>query len=567
MPTDAQYRAEEVYNRARYDLIRRNQATLASINKLATDEALTVLDTGLDLTRYQYAGFMRQVLPPILDKWGNVSAKAALDHYEAARTEWLNVMEYRTIKNTTNAPTAQVVNGNVTVLSPGEVREVLQPRKEMGMRGTGRRQRTYAEKVTQGRIYQATIPPFKPDEMTDPVIAQAMKAYSSGGVRAGNDAAANALTRQIGAYNRDTALYNAGLDRSVSGVQRVVNPNGCAWCKTLAVGGIGRRGAKVLDFAVHFHDNCRCHIETLFAGDKPLRPDYYDDIEKDIEKARRGDYDDKGERKLREDAKTNITLRGQAQALRSVERSKGLGVAPTPSTVEIARKSISEASTGASVGEIVGKFFGDTPVTGFGNKNLELDKVKEVATTLINLKDKYPAARMDFINIKNFGSRSRSFAWVKSTIGRSMTEADVLKSTGMEINSNILSKDKIEDFEATYKRLVDKGFFTKVDTDKVSPWEYVVTHEWGHILDYSKDSYKEIQITPLKKAVSELKGLPYPSMDSARYMRTQTSEYGMTNNREYVAESFTDVTFNGENATELSRAIIDVLIERFNRVG
>lgn len=323
MPTDAQYRAEEVYNRARYDLIRRNQATLKAINELASDEALTVLDAGLDLERYEYAGYMRKTLPPILDKWGNVSAKAALDHYESARLEWRKVMEYRTISNTWDVPRAQVVNGKVTVLTPGEVREFLQPRSEMGLRAQ-RRERTYAQKVAQGRIYQATIPPFDPEAMSDPVIAQAMKAYSRGGVRAGNDAAANALTRQIGAYNRDTALYNAGLDRSVAGVQRIVNPNGCAWCKTLAVGGIGRSRRVVLDFAVHFHDHCRCHIETLFAGDKPLRPDYYDDIEKDIEKVRAGDYDEKGERRLRENASTNITLRGQVQALRSVERSKNL---------------------------------------------------------------------------------------------------------------------------------------------------------------------------------------------------------------------------------------------------
>jgi len=324
MPTDAQYLAEETYDRARYDLIRRNQATLKAINELATDEALTVLDAGLDLTRYEYAGYMRQVLPPILDKWGNVSAKAALDHYEAARMEWTKVVETRGIMNTWDVPRAQVINGTVTVLSPGEIKTVTQPRFEAGLRGTGTRQRTYAAKVTQGRIYQATIPPFDPDAMSDPVIAQAMKAYSSGGIKSGNNAAANALTRQIGAYNRDTSLYNAGLDRSVAGVQRVVNPNGCAWCKTLAVGGMGRRGARVMDYAVHFHDHCRCHIETLFAGDKPLRPDYYDDIEKDLDKVRSGDYDEKGQRALRDGSSTNETLRGQVQALRSVERAKNI---------------------------------------------------------------------------------------------------------------------------------------------------------------------------------------------------------------------------------------------------
>lgn len=559
MPTDAQYRAEEVYNRARYDLIRRNQATLRAINKLATDEALTVLDTGLDLERYQYAGFMRKVLPPILDKWGNVSGKAALDHYESAREEWRKVMEYRTISNTWDVPRAQVINGTVTVLQPGEVREVLVSRDFQGIRDR-RPEKAFAAKVTQGRIYQATIPPFNPDEMTDPVIAQAMKAYNKGGVRAGNDAAANALTRQIGAYNRDTALYNAGLDRSVSGVQRVVNPNGCAWCKTLAVGGIGRRGAKVMDYAVHFHDHCRCHIETLFLGDKPLRPDYYDDIEKDLKKAQTGDYDDTGQRALRTNANTNATLRAQTQALRSVERSKGLGVTPTPNTLEIARKGISEASTGATVGEIVGKFYGDTPAIGFDRAGLDLDSLKAIGNTLVGLKDKYKFVELSSINIAPGGrGMGNSYAWATRWNGGIQRPSVTFNATYLKADlSAKLDADFLEEQASNWKMVVPAN---------VSKWEYTTTHEFGHIVDYHREQYTpkgtllKFRVDNVQKGVLALQDMKPNTEEAFAFLKSQGSRYGKTSSWEYVAESFADYELNGDYAQVMSKAVIESLLE------
>lgn len=554
--------AEVAYDRTRYELLRRNQASMRAINALAQEEALTVLSAGLDLERYEYAGFARTVLTPIVDKWGNVSAQTALNTYEQARSAWLEVMETRTFTNTWGVERARVINGVVTVLQPGETITVDLPRREIGIADANRRSRNYAAKVTQGQIYRAQLPEFDPKTMTDPIMAEAMKAYSEMGPEAANTAAGRALTRQIGAYNRDTMLFNSALDESVVGVQRVVNPNGCAWCKTLAVGGIGRSRRKVLDYAVNFHPNCRCAIEPLYAGDKPLRPDYYDDIEKDLKRAQRGEYDDVGQRALRKNANTNASIRSEVQALRSVMRDNGIGN-EVSNVIEEVRNSINNATTGGELGEIVGKYFGDIPVSGFSNRNLSLEQLKEVSTTLVDLKNTYPQARMDYLNIKSFG-RSRAFAWVKSSRSRATGE---LVSLGMEINSRVLNRDTIDEFAEKFRGLIDRGYFTKVDTDAVSFWQYTVTHEFGHILDYSKDKISEVNVTGIKGALSDLNGLPYPSAESAQFMRSQMSQYGQTNNREYVAESFTDVTFNGENASQLSRAIWNVVEDGLKNVG
>jgi hypothetical protein len=38
---------------------------------------------------------------------------------------------------------------------------------------------------------------------------------------------------------------------------------------------------RLSQYAVDFHDHCNCTIETLYIGDKPIRPDYYDQFEAD----------------------------------------------------------------------------------------------------------------------------------------------------------------------------------------------------------------------------------------------------------------------------------------------
>lgn len=300
MPTEAQYKAEGDYYRTRYALAKRNTATLSDIFDLSTEEVRTVLAPAINLEREYYAGYARKTLPAILDKWGNVAGTAAIQHYEAARTAWTIAHSYR---DTVGVFTAE---GPYTITRLGN---------------NIRRERNFATAAVRGRIYQARIANMSTAELANSVIDQAMAAWVRSGPLAGTDAAANAMTRQVGAYYRDTMLYNAGLDSAVAGVQRVVNQNGCAWCKTLAVGGVGRRKAVVLDYAAHFHDHCKCTIETLFAGDKPLRPDYYDDIENDLAAARAGDYDEAGMRSLNPDASTNESMRELVQKVRAVERT------------------------------------------------------------------------------------------------------------------------------------------------------------------------------------------------------------------------------------------------------
>lgn len=314
------------YTRARYDLMRRNQATLKNVYALAENQTLNVLSAGVELDQQVYGGFLRKVLPSILDDWGNVSAVAAMEHYEAARQAWLNTTDVFTFANDTFLDRARWVDGKgVIVLKPGESVTLEATRKQFAdlLGDSTRRADNYAAKVLEGKLYKAKLPAFDPEAMSDPIVNYAMKTWANQGPAAANTAAANALTRQIGAYNRDTMLFNAGLDSSVAGVQRVAHPGACAWCQTLAVGGVGRYGKQVLDFAMKFHDKCKCGIEPLYAGDKPLRPDYYDDMEKQISKAYAGEFDEDTLGSLADEAKTNASMRRLVQKVRAVKREDG----------------------------------------------------------------------------------------------------------------------------------------------------------------------------------------------------------------------------------------------------
>lgn len=318
--------AEKTYDRTRYELNRRNAAALGDIFDLSSQEVQSILGIAVDLDRNYWAGYARKTLPGLLDKWGNVSAVAALQHYEDARNAWGKVMVARTVAADPYNSRTMVAGGKVVTLEPGESLTVFDPRN-LTVNDSARRERKFAAKVVQGRIYQARIANMDPEKLVDEVVNQAMAAWVRGGSPAGTSEAANAMTRQIGAYYRDTMLYNAGLDQNVAGVQRVAHIGSCAWCKTLAVGGVGRAGRTVMDYALHFHDHCKCSIETLFAGDKPLRPDYYDQIEADLKKARSKNV----RQELRANGditrdvglgSTNEELASQVQALRAIEKKR-----------------------------------------------------------------------------------------------------------------------------------------------------------------------------------------------------------------------------------------------------
>lgn len=246
------------YDRYKYELQRRNWATLDRVEALATAEARDVVGIAEGFAQQEFGGFLRQVLFPIVDKWGNVNATAAMDYYNDSRDVWymMHRDEY-----------------------PSNVRG-------RGARTIGQAADRYAGARLRGQIRKATLKDYKFILPTYDVIGKSeyiinagMKAFMKQPFPDAVKTIENALTRQVASFHRDAILFNAGLDASVHKVQRVAERNACDFCRMVAFAGkeSARRVSRTSSYAVHWHDNCKCTIEVLFEGDEPITPDYYND--------------------------------------------------------------------------------------------------------------------------------------------------------------------------------------------------------------------------------------------------------------------------------------------------
>lgn len=215
------------------------------VNELVDRASRTIIGRASGITdRQELGGFLRSVVPGLIDRYGAVNAVAAREYYDQQRMAAL---------------------GRV---APASTRS--------GRRNQSRAADRVAAARTRGQIYVATIPKFDALKKAEPIIGYGMSLYQTNGFDTMNDEVANALTRAVASYNRDTLLYNSALDDAVVGVQRVAEPDACDFCQITAFDSFG--GVRVTDYAVEWHNNCRCSIETIYSGDRLYRPDYYDDF-------------------------------------------------------------------------------------------------------------------------------------------------------------------------------------------------------------------------------------------------------------------------------------------------
>ena len=226
--------------RARYELVRRNQATLRQVNAILEQESSKVLALAQQFGRQQLGGYLRSVVPGLVDRYGKINAVAAMRYYEEQR---LLALTGSTLSD-----------------------------KARGA------ERIAAAKL-KSQIFLATMPKFDAPAIAEPIIGWGMSQFADDGFDAMKQAVTSSMTRAVGGYNRDTILYNAGLDEAVYKVQRVAEPGACEFCRLVAFESYRGSDVRTADYAIDFHDHCNCSIETLYLGDKPIRPDYYDGFE------------------------------------------------------------------------------------------------------------------------------------------------------------------------------------------------------------------------------------------------------------------------------------------------
>ena len=228
-------------NRELYVLASRNQAAMARVEDLLIRDSTKVLTKAKDLPQQELGAFLRLYTPSLIEKHGNISAAGALTYYQERYALYRAGLS----------------------------------------RGVSARA---AAAALEGATYAARIPKFNPTALAEGVINYGMSSFATGGFSRMESAVTSSLTRAVAGYNRDTILYNSALDPGVITVQRVAEADSCAFCQLMAFSSSRSASGSGLavrtgQYAVNFHDRCRCSIETLYQGDSPIRPPYYDKFE------------------------------------------------------------------------------------------------------------------------------------------------------------------------------------------------------------------------------------------------------------------------------------------------
>lgn len=247
------------YEEYRYLMGVRNRTVMEQVDTLATRETLQVVEVARDLGRQEMGGFLRTTMPPIVDKYGQINATAALDYYNQTKAAWYTE------------------NAGAAPLNAAARRRFRQSRNQRSAR--------FASARLEAEIYIATRPEFNLAGKVDGIVNYAMATFSKDGFDPMKPAITNSLTRALASYQRDTVLFNSALDSDVFKVQRVARPNACSFCRVVAFESYQGDDVRTTDYAVDFHDNCHCTIETLYLGDRPIRPDYYDTFERQYTEA------------------------------------------------------------------------------------------------------------------------------------------------------------------------------------------------------------------------------------------------------------------------------------------
>lgn len=226
--------------RAQYNAMREHQAAMQRVNELSKETAAKALSNLDGLVQNEVGGLLREVVPGIIDQFGNVNSNLAVEYYNTQRQLAMEALQ-------------------------GQYAGRYGVRKAAARRASAQ---------TKSAIFNPQIPEFDAAQKSDSIIGWGMKTWSAGGDV--STEVSNAVTREVASYNRDTILYNSALDKEVQGVQRVAEPNACEFCAMVAFDSYG--SARVSGYAADYHNNCHCSIETIYKGGAPIRPDYYDDF-------------------------------------------------------------------------------------------------------------------------------------------------------------------------------------------------------------------------------------------------------------------------------------------------
>lgn len=209
-----------------------------------------------------------------------------------------------------------------------------------------------------------------------------------------------------------------------------------------------------------------------------------------------------------------------------------------------------------------------------GRRGLDIEKLRGMATAVERLVSEYPQVKFNLVidSIKRGNVMAQAECRL-NRVTRGYTDMTLRVNT-----AKLSSRSKMGAIANGSER--DTFWWTlRPEVPDVQTFDYVLNHEFGHLIDYTTGNYKSrTGISPARNmaAVAREQGIDQPPRyfivhtaspeEVANYERWQAftgremSRYARTSTAEGIAEAFADVRINGSYASETNRRTVEQLL-------
>lgn len=192
-----------------------------------------------------------------------------------------------------------------------------------------------------------------------------------------------------------------------------------------------------------------------------------------------------------------------------------------------------------------------------------IEAVRAVASTMASLLDKYPMAdaSLTSLTMDNL-NRPSAFAVVRTQ----NPAGTVFPPSQMKINAEPFNQGRSAEGVNNQLRSLAESGHSHTIPEGVAPFQYVVTHEFGHVIDNLTRKEVSAKLPEILKSYAEQNGLKDQTLVDWLKEHGMASDYsflrsGELNPSEFVAEAFADVEINGIKASDVSKLIHRALME------
>lgn len=331
--------------------------------------------------------------------------------------------------------------------------------------------------------------------------------------------------------------------------RRVTDGNPCGFCAMVASRGPVYRSASSAGDGRRYHNRCGCTVEPFEGSPSEWVPspdeqrfvDAYDAVHRKGMKTE----DLAAEIELWLGSPANALSDAGAEAAQAAVRKPGVDLS-----------GIRGAKTPTDVGDELQRILGGRgKVSGF-DAGLDVEKVRTAAEQAALMFERYPQVSADvkILPIKNVKVYAQAGARADGT------------GLDLEISAGKMSKrSKIGD---TFANDCRHGHFHA--DEGVDPIRYVLSHEFGHLVDFAGRGAGVPSATGIRIDVQAIQARLLADegitnahgKEAAAWRKKNVSGYGRTNQDELVAEAFADVVINGDKAKPYSRLIHDEYVAR-----